>query len=91
MKEKCVLSDAWIQDLSWGIEFNSNILVRNYFFLKKYSRPTSEGANSHDVFYYQQLSITPYQVSFYGKNYLVQRLSKEIVHFLRKAWNFQHS
>ena len=43
------------------------ILVRNYFFLKNYV--TSEGAVSHNVLYYQQLSIARYQVSFYANNY----------------------
>ena len=33
---------------------NSKILVRKYFFLKNYV--TSEGAASHNVLYYQQLS-----------------------------------
>ena len=63
----CVLSDAWIWDLSWGLEFNSNILVRNYFFLKDYN--TLEEAVSQNVLYYQQLSIARYQVSFYANNY----------------------
>ena len=35
-------------------------LVRNYLFLKNYV--TSEGAVSHTVLYYQQLSITRYQL-----------------------------
>ena len=48
--------------LNWGLEFKSNILVRNYFFLKNV---TSEGAVSHNVLYYQQLSIAHYQVSFF--------------------------
>ena len=30
---------------------------------------TSEGAVSLNVLYYQQLSTTPYQVSFYANNY----------------------
>ena len=30
---------------------------------------TSEGAVSHNVLYYQQLSIARYQVSFYANNY----------------------
>ena len=51
----------------WGLEINSNILVRNYFFLENYV--TSEGAVSHNVLYYQQLSIARYQVSFYANNY----------------------
>ena len=55
-----------MRDLSWGLEFNSNILVRNYFFLKNYV--TSEGAVSHNL-YYQQLYIACYQVSFYAKHY----------------------
>ena len=46
---------------------NSNILVENYFFLENYV--TSEGAVSHNVLYYQQLSIARYQVSFYANNY----------------------
>ena len=37
---------------------NSNILVRNNFFLKNYV--ISEGAVSHNVLYYQQLSIIRY-------------------------------
>ena len=66
-RTSCVLSDTWIRDLSWGLKFNSNILFRNYFFLKNYI--TSEGAVSHNVLYYQQLSIAQYQVSFYANNY----------------------
>ena len=46
----------------------SNILVRNYFFLKNYF--TSEGAVTHNVLYYQQLSIARYQVRFYANNCL---------------------
>ena len=58
----------WTHDLmSWGLEFKSNILVRNYFFLKNYV--TSEGAVSQNVLYYQQLSIACYEVSFYANNY----------------------
>ena len=41
--------------------------MRNCFFLKNYI--TSEGAVSHNVLYYQQLSIARYQVSFYADNY----------------------
>ena len=44
-----------------------NIWVRNQLFLKNYV--TSEGAVSHNVLYYQQLSIAYYQVSFYANNY----------------------
>ena len=42
--------------------------VENYFSLKKYV--TSEGAVSHNIFYYQQLSITHYQVRFYVNVFL---------------------
>ena len=55
-----MLSDAWFRDLK--IEF-----VENNFFLENYI--TSEGANSHNVLYYQQLSIAYYQVSCYANNY----------------------
>ena len=41
--------------------------MENYFFLENYV--TSEGAVSHNVLYYQQLSIACYQVSFYANNY----------------------
>ena len=37
-------------------------MVKNYLFLKIYA--TSEGAVSHKVLYYQQLSNALYQVSF---------------------------
>ena len=43
------------------------ICVRNYLFLK--NSVTSEGAISHNVFYYQELSTAPYQESFCAKNY----------------------
>ena len=42
---------------SWKITFFSKTIV------------TSEGAVSHNFFYYQQLSIARYQVSFYASNY----------------------
>ena len=41
--------------------------MRNNFFLKNYV--TSEEAVSHNVLYYQQLSIARHQVSFYADNY----------------------
>ena len=41
--------------------------MENYFFLK--NSLTLEGAVSHSVLYYQQLSITRYQVRFYAYNY----------------------
>ena len=43
------------------------IWVRNNLFLKIYA--TSEGAISHNVSYYQRLSIAHYQKSFYANNY----------------------
>ena len=51
----CVLSDR-------NKRLLAIILVRNYLFLKIY--PTSEGAVSHKVLCYQQLSNARYQVSF---------------------------
>ena len=39
--------------------------MENNFFLE--NNVISEGAVSHNVSYYQQLSITCYQVSFYAK------------------------
>ena len=44
-----------LKNLSCGLKFNSNIFVENYFFLKNYV--TLEGADFHNVFYFQQLSI----------------------------------
>ena len=71
MDEKTPLSHEVVcfqmLDFKWGLKINSNILLRNYFFLKNYV--TSEGAVSHNVFYYQQLSIAHRQVSFYANNY----------------------
>ena len=46
--------------------YSDNILVRNYIFLKNYV--TLEGAVSHNVLYYQQLSIVRYQVIFHANN-----------------------
>ena len=67
MKEKntllveiCVLSD---KNKRLNFKKSFIILVRNYLFLKTYA--TSEGAVSHNGIYYQQLSNTSYQVSFY--------------------------
>ena len=58
----------WLRDLSWGLKIKSDILLRNYFFLKKYI--TSGGAVSHKILYYQQLPITRYQVRFYATKYV---------------------
>ena len=62
----------------------------NYFFLENYF--TSEGAVSHNVLYYQQLSITRYQVRFYAYNNLEYPAFKEswklailIVHLSRSS------
>ena len=50
------------------LKSNPNILVENNFFLENLY-VTSEGAVSHNVLYYQQLSIACYPVSFYANNY----------------------
>ena len=60
----CVLSDAYKRFQAQGMLLFGG---RNYRFLKKYV--SSEGADSHNVLYYQQLSNARYQVSFYGNNY----------------------
>ena len=63
----CVLSDAWFRDLKinfWGLSIKFKYF---YFFLENFV--TSEGAVSHNVLYYQQLSIACYQLSFYANNY----------------------
>ena len=49
---------------------NSNIEMENYFFLANYMYVTSGRAISHNVLYYQKLSIAFYQVSLYANNYL---------------------
>ena len=46
---------------------NSNTLVEIVFFLDNYV--TSEGAVSHNVLHYQQLSTACYQISFYANSY----------------------
>ena len=63
MKEKTPLLDEFVC-FQIGIKdfWSLIILVRNYLFLKIYA--TSEGAVSHNVLYYQQLSNARYQVSF---------------------------
>ena len=57
----CVLSDAWESLKSFS---DSKMLVRNYLCLKNYA--TSEGVVSHNVLYYQQLSVAHYQVNCYA-------------------------
>ena len=67
-RTSCVLSDALTLRPQLAEVSKSNILVRNYPFLKKvcYFR----GSRFSQCFvYYQQLSIAHYQVSFYGNNY----------------------
>ena len=46
-------------------EVSKSTSLQITFFIKNYV--TSEGAVYHKVLYYQQLSITRYQVSFYAK------------------------
>ena len=63
MKEKNTLVGMLDEFVCFQIEINSFIiLVRNYLYFKFYA--TSEGAVSHNVLYYQQLSNAFYQVSF---------------------------
>ena len=62
-----MLSDAWFWDIKieiWGPEIK---FMENYFFLENYV--TSEGAVSHNIFDYQPLPITQYQVRFYANKY----------------------
>ena len=76
MEEKISLSHEVVcfqmldfQTSKWNSEVlksNSNILVDIYFFLENYV--TLVGAVSHNVLYYQQLSIACYQVSFYANS-----------------------
>ena len=72
MEEKTPLSHKVVcfQMLDFGTS-KSNYKVpksmKNYLFHKNYD--TSEGANSHNVLYNQQLSIAHSQVSFYANNY----------------------
>ena len=56
----CAYTHAWIRYLSWGLEINCNILVRNYLYLKNYV--TSEGAISHTILNFRQLFIARYQI-----------------------------
>ena len=61
-----MLSDAWFWDLKilfLGLETKFKYDV--YFYIKNYV--TSEGAVSHNVLYFKQLSIACYQASFYAK------------------------
>ena len=62
MREKNTLG-GWICVISDRNYFSEKL----HLFLKIYA--TSEGAVSHIVLYYQQLSNAHYQVSFYAINY----------------------
>ena len=64
---RCLISRPQSKLNSKVTKSNSNILMRNYFVLKNYV--TSEGVVSHNVLFYQQLSMTLYQVRFYANNY----------------------
>ena len=55
-RTNCVLSMPWIRDLSWGIEFNSNIFTEKLLLSQKPYVTKSEAAVSHNVLYFQQLS-----------------------------------
>ena len=57
---------AMVNDMSIGEGSLEIQFLESYFSLENYS--TSEEAVSHNVLYYQQLSITCYQVSFYAKS-----------------------
>ena len=69
MKEKTPLSheDVWFQVLDFGTSIKFKNLVENYFFVLNYV--SSEGGVSHNVLYFQQLSIACYRVKFYAYNY----------------------
>ena len=41
----CAFS-AWIRDLSWGLDFNSNIFLRNYFFLRNTQKLAAISCNA---------------------------------------------
>ena len=66
-------TNLWKFELDWSSELQDerkNTLVTQSCvtsFLENYV--TSEGAVSHNVLYYQQLSIACNQVRFYAKNY----------------------
>ena len=73
MEEKTPLlaQVVWFQML----DFESSAEVSNQFkylsekLLLSQNYVTSEGAVSHNVLYYQQLTIARYPVSFYANNY----------------------
>ena len=54
MEENTLVTRSVLQMLDFGTS-NSNSKCKNYLFLETYS--TLEGAVSHNVLYYQQLSI----------------------------------
>ena len=74
MKEKTLLTHKVVcfQMLDFETSFyilrsRNQIRMQITYFLENYV--TSEGAVSHNVLYYQSLSITHYQVRFYANNY----------------------
>ena len=56
-------------DFETSAEVSSSIQIFSEKLLLSQNYVTSEGAVSHNVLYYQQLSIARYQVSFYANNY----------------------
>ena len=69
-RTSCVLPDAWFREPHprSRIQFKYFLFSwENYFFLKHYITP--EGAVSHNILYYEQLSIACYQVNLYANNY----------------------
>ena len=75
MKEKTPLSHEVVRFQMLDFETSKSIFwclkikfVENYFFLKNYI--SLEWVVSHNVLYYQLLSITYYQVRFYANSYL---------------------
>ena len=64
---RCLISRPQNLKINSEVSKSQSVLVKNYFFLKNYV--TSEGAVSHNILYYQQVSIARNQVSFYANNY----------------------
>ena len=65
-----VLSDVWFRNLKikfWGLKIKFKYLSgKLLLFFENYI--TSGGAGSHNVLYYQQLSIDRYTASFYANS-----------------------
>ena len=62
-RTNCVLSDAWIRDLQIKYYISEKLLLSQKVYV------TSKEAVSHNVLYYQQLSIARYQVTIILSNY----------------------